>query len=163
MTSGSAIHDALDVVMKKGENVFVYGTLRKDERADISRSGQFSVDFLGKDVINGRLYHLGSYPGLKFVHSDYMVFDGNMPTVVGEVFYMKDSSVGAILDAYESYPHLYGREQVVTQSGRVVWVYVYNGLVTGDQEIETGDWKNPRLSVSRSIPQITVGKIANKR
>lgn len=159
MITGSAIYDALDVFMKGGENVFVYGTLRKGEYADLSASAsKFSVDFLGKDTINGQLFHLGAFPGLKLVSNDNSEFNPSLPKVVGEVFYMKDASVGTLLDAYEGYPHHYGREQVVTEGGRLVWVYVYAPLVMSAQLIETGDWKNPRIASSRSIPVITTGR-----
>lgn len=146
--------------MKKGDEVFVYGTLRKGERADLSKNGSnFSVEYLGMDAINGKLYHLGAYPGVKLLQSlEIGDFDQAQPLVTGEVFYIKDSSVGALLDAYEGYPHLYGREQVLSQDGRIVWVYVYNPMVIEDQLIETGDWKNPRLASTRTIPTLTLGK-----
>ena len=145
--------------MKKGELLFVYGTLRKGERADLAKgSKQFNVDWLGIDEINGLLYHLGAYPGLKLLGPEEQDFSNSFPSVIGEVFIIKDASVGALLDAYEGYhadnpkSGLYDRTQVFTRQGRLVWVYLYNPPVTEDQKIETGDWKNPRLCVTRTIP-----------
>lgn len=145
--------------MRKGDELFVYGTLRKGERADLCKSqNQFSVSFIGKDEINGKLYHLGAYPGLKLINPAQQTFDMALPSVIGEVFLVRDESVGALLDAYEGYPTLYERDQVLSKEGRLLWVYIYNPMVTEDQLIETGDWKNPRLQYTRRIPTLTVGR-----
>ena len=151
--------------MKKGDELFVYGTLRRGERADLHRSAcQFSVEYLGRDKINGKLYSLGPYPGIKLIPSLNGDFDSSLPLVVGDAFYIKDSSVCANLDAYECYnpeaptQGLYDRTQVVAESGRIVWVYVFNGPVIEDQLIETGDWLNPRLAAThREAPFIRRG------
>jgi len=152
--------------VKKGDELFVYGTLRQGERADLSRSAsKFSVEFLGKDAINGKLYHLGAYPGLKLISGlDPLDFDTSKPLVVGEVFYVKDESVCSLLDAYEGYNSenpsqgLYNRAQVASRNGRILWAYTYNPRVTDDQLIETGDWHNPRIVGSHKMPTIITGK-----
>lgn len=152
--------------MKKGDCVFVYGTLRKGERADLSKhQGKFCVSYLGLDEINGKLYHLAAFPGLKLLPSSQEEFNPKLPVVTGEVFLVLDPSIGAMLDAYEGVNHddpekgLYRREVVVTRRDRLVWTYVYNDpFVTEDQFIETGDWKNPRLQLTMRTPIITVGK-----
>lgn len=131
--------------MEKGEFIFVYGTLLKGERADLSRTGtQFGVSFMGTDYINGLLYHLGAYPGLKPVEVE--VFDEKRPSVAGEVFRILDPSITSILDAYEGYPSLYNRRQVPSLRGRLVWVYTYNHPVRPEQQIITGDWRQPTLA-----------------
>lgn len=145
--------------MQKGDFIFVYGTLRKGERADLSKSASsFSVKDFGMDTINGKLYHLGAFPGVKLLQSPS--FDDSLPKVIGRVFFVLDPSIGAILDAYEGYrvdspkSGLYDRELVETFHGRLAWVYTYNGMVSEDQLIETGDWKNPRITVTRQIPKV---------
>lgn len=147
--------------MKKGDFLFVYGTLRKGERADLDKSAsQFSVSFIGKTFVNGLLYHLGGFPGLKLFPELQGAFNGDMPKVAGESYFVKDASIGALLDAYEGYRSadpkggLYDREQVEDAFGRTLWVYTYNHPVRDDQLIETGDWQNPRLAVSRQIPRL---------
>jgi gamma-glutamylcyclotransferase (GGCT)/AIG2-like uncharacterized protein YtfP len=145
--------------MKSGDVVFVYGTLRKGERADLSKKSVFSVSFLGFDSVNGYLYHFGAYPGLKLLEPLPPAFDDSLPMVRGEVYLINDASVGAMLDAYEGYranapkEGLYDRHVVETLLGRNVWVYTWNSVVTDDQLIETGDWKNPRLIVTKRIPR----------
>lgn len=137
--------------MNKGDMVFVYGTLLPGERADLAKGRMhFDVDLLGQDEINGKLYSLGPFPGLKIVGNGD--FDPGLPIVKGMVFFLQNNSVGAILDAYEGYHSdnptsgLYNRAQVLSKQGRVVWTYTYNGHLLEEQLIETGDWKNPRLA-----------------
>jgi gamma-glutamylcyclotransferase (GGCT)/AIG2-like uncharacterized protein YtfP len=131
--------------MKKGDLIFVYGTLRRGERADLAKQARnFGVDYIGVDRINGRLYHLGSFPGLKRDQTEE--FTAGAPVVTGEVFRIRDNSVAALMDAYESYrpddpEHgLYNRCQVQTEEGRTAWVYTYNHPVIEEQRIPGGDW-----------------------
>lgn len=146
--------------MKRGDLLFVYGTLMKGERADITTKQIYAVAELGPDFVNGKLFHIGSYPGLKIFPDLSGGFDNAHPTVKGEVYLLQDSSVVALLDAYEGYDHddpkrgLYDRRQIHCRSGRLVWVYTFNPPVRSDQLIETGDWRNPRLSVTRKIPLV---------
>lgn len=146
--------------MKKGEFLGVYGTLRKGERADLtSKSSWLDNQYLGADEINGLLYHLGAFPGLKLEAPAGIDFNPKAARVLIDVFYINDPSTAAVLDAYEGYhadnpeSGLYDRAQVKTKRGRLVWVYLYNPSVLSDQLIETGDWKNPRLQVTRRIPK----------
>lgn len=146
--------------MKSGDNLFVYGTLRRGERADINKNRLIhSVSYLSVDHINGRMYHIGAFPGVT-IPLPVSEFDPAAPTVTGEVYYVGDQSVAAILDAYEGYDEvcpdrgLYNRYQVMTKNGKCVWVYTFNPTVLEDQLIETGDWKNPRLKVTHRIPKV---------
>lgn len=145
--------------MLKNELLFVYGTLRKGERAELQKqSHSFGVSFVNKDSINGKMYHIGTYPGVRDVRVGRAVdFDPRLPTVVGEVFKIREQSIVALLDAYEGYNSdnpefgLYNRHQVKTKRGFFVWVYTYNPPVRPDQLIESGDWcKNRTTSVSGS-------------
>jgi gamma-glutamylcyclotransferase (GGCT)/AIG2-like uncharacterized protein YtfP len=147
--------------MKKGDLFFVYGTLRRGERADLQKQCRnFGVSFIGVERINGLLYHLGAFPGIKLLTklapSDEFV--EGLPSVVGEVFRARDTSITAILDAYEGYDAdnptqgLYNRLEVETSEGHMVWVYVYNGPVVSDQLIERGDWCRNREIPVRNRP-----------
>lgn len=143
--------------MKKGDFIFVYGTLRRGEHADLSKSSHhFNVRYCGTDRINGRLYHLGAYPGVKQLPGTD--FDEDKPTVTGEIFMVGDPSIGAFLDAYEGYypdepsQGLYDRRVLHTEKGKIVWVYTYNPPVTSDQQIQSGDWcKNSAMPVRQRV------------
>lgn len=133
----------------KGDYLFVYGTLRRGERADLSRNKE-KVDFcLGEDRINGRMYSVGWYPGVKAMPS--RKFDTQSPTVIGDVFRIRDVSIMPLLDAYEGYPTLFTRIQTKTETGRKVWLYVYNHQVREDQEVGDGDWRK-RVTETNSTP-----------
>jgi len=139
--------------MLKGDFIFVYGTLRRGERMDLTKQKRnWEIDFISRDRINGKMYLLGTFPGVKDVNSR---FDRNDPLVTGEVFRIRGSSIVALLDAYESYDPdnptqgLYDRCQVRSERGRLVWVYTYNGMVHPEWLIESGDWcRNRATSVS---------------
>lgn len=143
--------------MQKGDFIFVYGTLRRGQYADLTKSAHsFGASFRGEDDINGMMYHLGAYPGVKLLNGSG--FDGDKPTVHGEVFLIREQALVAILDCYECYEPdnptlgLYNRVKVETKRGREVWVYTYNGRLTPDQRIESGDWcKNPDMPVRHKV------------
>lgn len=149
-------------MVKKGEFVFVYGTLRRGERADMTKKGVYDQDvtFCGKDRITANLYHLGAFPGIKLLKwldrpkkEEILEFVPDAPAVTGEIFMVHHPSVFAMLDAYEGYnaddprDGLYDRKEVITEKGEKAWVYIYNGPVINDQLIMSGDWcKNPTCS-----------------
>lgn len=121
--------------MKKGDLIFVYGTLRPGEGA----AGKMrEAEYVGEDRINGDLYTMGYYPGAKAVPGH---FDAGKPTITGDVFKIVTDTLVPLLDMYEGYPHLYGKVETETAEGRHVWVYTYNHDVCVGQLIATGDWK----------------------
>jgi gamma-glutamylcyclotransferase (GGCT)/AIG2-like uncharacterized protein YtfP len=73
-------------------HVFVYGTLRRGGSRSIEDHFP-PADFVASGCITGRIFDLGSYPGLEL--------DGHCP-VIGEV-YQVDDHVLATLDAYEGF------------------------------------------------------------
>jgi len=133
--------------MKKGDLLFVYGTLRRGERADLAKGqNSFGVSFVGEDRINGKMYNIGSFPGLKIPEClNQEMCDGfceSCDAIVGDVFRVREESITALLDAYEGYPFMYDRRVVTMESGRKAWVYTYNYEVKDDSLIESGDWKD---------------------
>ena len=118
--------------MKKGDKVFVYGTLRKGGRAEGKMTR--GATFLGSDTITGALIHAvgGWFPGLTIINSD--------DKVSGDVFEIFDDRLPRELDAYEGFPSLYSRERVLTDGGHDAWVYTYNGPTPESELIVGGDW-----------------------
>lgn len=131
--------------MKVGDLVFVYGTLRRGESSSLSESPRFAnlATFVGESRINGDIYKLGWFPGVK-LPEEQEPFDADKPTVVGEVFKIDALILPNMLDTYEGYPHLYGKKEVYTEHDHVAWVYTYNGGVEPETRIATGDWKNEK-------------------
>lgn len=130
--------------MKAGDLIFVYGTLRPGESNALSDPKRFPgmATHLGETRINGRLYDLGWYPGVKIpdeVQGDD--FRETEDTVTGNVFKIDVLCLPNMLDSYEGYPHLYDRTEVFTEHGHVAWVYTYNGDVGENSRILLGDWK----------------------
>jgi gamma-glutamylcyclotransferase (GGCT)/AIG2-like uncharacterized protein YtfP len=130
--------------MKKGDLLFVYGTLRQGESADLSlKSG---AKLIGADTINGLIYNIGWFPGVHLPKNTDNGFDPRLPEVHGEVFEITDDAMVRQLDNYEGYPNLYDRSQVETSRSRFVWVYTYNGSPGDNQRIVSGDWLNPEAT-----------------
>ncbi len=136
--------------MKQGDYLFVYGTLRVGESADLSKN--MLLDFISEDSINGLIYDLGSFPGVKTSPGH---FDAGQPAVLGDVFRIRDESITAQLDAYEGYPSLYDRIETETSGGRHVWVYVFQHPVLDDTRIVSGNWFDSPASWTGQFKNIT--------
>jgi gamma-glutamylcyclotransferase (GGCT)/AIG2-like uncharacterized protein YtfP len=141
--------------MKKNDLLFVYGTLRLGEAADLSKkefgNGISHATFVKEDRINGNLYDLGWFPGVKRTFGE-VPFEAELPTVVGDVFRLDSDTIADQLDGYEGFPNLYGRSQVQTESGLIVWVYTYNGAAHPDRAIPSGDWKDHGKDTLHHVP-----------
>lgn len=123
--------------MKVGDNIFVYGTLRRGKGADGYLKGRTNP--IGITNISGVMYHLGGFPGVKVLgKGDYVKGVG---TVEGELHEITDETLPEILDRYEGYPHLYGRREVETECGRRTWVYEINSPQPAERIIPSGKWE----------------------
>ena len=112
--------------------IFVYGTLKKGERAHIFLK---DAQFLGRAFVAGfELYDLGEYPGAK----------RGKGIVKGEV-YLVDKNLLKLLDEYEEEGKEYRRICVKAkmEDGRSIeaWFYEYLGPVKKNQLIPSGEWK----------------------
>lgn len=132
--------------MNTPQILFIYGTLRRDLMHDLADVLVRDASFLGKGRVRGRLFSLGSYPGMVPSESYSDVIRGELYEVPAE----KWEKVIELLDAYEGCgpddprPHEYRRQLVeaTTNSGRKLraWAYVLNRPVTGLEEIPSGDY-----------------------
>jgi gamma-glutamylcyclotransferase (GGCT)/AIG2-like uncharacterized protein YtfP len=118
--------------------LFVYGLLRPSEAGFQSLGLAGKVEVLRKDRVQGRLYHLGDYPGMIL---------GEAGIVHGDVIAVEDAALMADIDAYElcepERPRIseYRRvEAELLDSGERAWVYEYNRPIKGRPVIASGNW-----------------------
>ena len=117
--------------------VFVYGTLRGGEQRDINRL-QPTPAFLGGGQINGTLYDLGLYPGVRL---------GGRRWVHGEVYKITPELERQLDEIEEVWPQQtgeYARREVVVQCAELALTcLVYEAAearTQGRAVIESGNW-----------------------
>jgi len=129
------------------ENLFVYGTLRKEAGGETARLLKHYAEFIGEGVCRGRLYKINDYPGI--VRSA-----DPADQVRGDVFRLREPEIMLPrLDQYEECgpgfhePAEYIREEqeVRLENGEklMAWVYIYNRPVDGLERIDSGDFMKP--------------------
>ncbi len=120
-------------------HVFVYGTLRRGGRNDISCLHP-APRYVGMGEVKGRLYHIDSYPGLSLGGDEAV-------TVVGEVYEI-DAQLEAVLDEIEAIvpgaaSEYFKRELTIEVQGQLLQCLVYEinpDRVHGKKAIAHGDW-----------------------
>ncbi len=124
--------------------LFVYGTLRRGFENPMAELLARQADFVGLGHFQGRLYDLGSYPG---VEASFRSAD----TVVGDVYRLRRPRyLLNQFDRYEGYDSrnqarsLYLRQNVVITMAegqtRSAWIYLYNRPLHRSKLIEAGDY-----------------------
>ena len=111
-------------------DLFVYGTLRRSERAHklLGVNASFLREAWTLPVYT--LYQFGWYPGL--------VKDGNT-AVKGEVWSIM-SAEWPRLDAYEGVPDEYVRTLITLNDGTQAYAYIFIGSLENAVLLEGGDW-----------------------
>ena|ERR1700741_321193 len=113
--------------------IFIYGTLRRGSPGSISIRFPESK-FIAGAKVNGRLYDLGPYPGLRVDKSD--------STVVGEV-YEVDEGLLNDLDEFEASSNYVRKSVEVSLGGqqKKCWTYEPSPeFYRLDNIITSGDW-----------------------
>jgi gamma-glutamylcyclotransferase (GGCT)/AIG2-like uncharacterized protein YtfP len=123
-----------------------YGSLRRGLAGYRKLNMERALRYLGPCLIPGRLYDLGSYPGL-------VAGDGE---VVGELFEMRNDVVLRRLDVFEGFDarrpadSLFTRERVQLVEPDVdAWVYFHNRPKPSDRPVASGDWVEHRRLTGR--------------
>ena len=127
----------LDTLTDFKKYVFVYGTLRTGQERDINCL-QPAPLFIGNSQINGTLYDLGSYPGVRL---------GGVQWVQGEVYQITPELERQLDEIEEVWPQPtdeYARREVLVQcAGEALSCLVYEVAdlhTAGQRVIESGDW-----------------------
>jgi len=122
--------------------VFVYGTLRRAELRDINCLLPAPL-FIGNCQIQGALYDLGSYPGVRL---------GGEQWVQGEMYQITPELERQLDEIEEVWPQQTGeyvkREVAVQCAGQELMCLVYvvsAKRLPGCAVIESGDWVSHRL------------------
>lgn len=120
-------------VMKVGDLVFVYGSLVRGGRSDLSK--HHTLQFIDDDAINGSLADFGFLqerrpilllPTDPLYEQDWAPW---LPYVIGDVFRIRHASVIPLLDAFARSPDKTNRVLVKTRHGRKA--YVYSHIIGG--------------------------------
>jgi len=124
-------------------HLFVYGTLRRETGSEMHRFLARYSEFLGDATLQGKLYSVGSYPGLA-------ASDNRHDVVYGEVYKLRHPDfVLSLLDGYEEcgprFPEpvfMRRKQSVKLNSGDVVsaWVYIFARPTQTLQLIQSGDF-----------------------
>lgn len=130
----------------ESDYLFVYGTLRRSlaPSKDIRHLLYHEAEYLGSSTVTGRLYNIGSYPGL-------VLSDVPEEIVTGELYKIKNKRM--VLSAFDRYegciepypkPWEYHRiaSEVTTEDGSklVSWLYTYQWDVLESMRIHSGDY-----------------------
>lgn len=124
------------------QQLFVYGSLRKGESADLTEERIEQTHHMGPATLSGyALFDLGSYPGI-FPHNP-------SSRVQGEIHRLeKPGPAFARLDEYEDVPYLFQRLEVdvsTNSSTERAWTYVLTEDPDGQYPlVPNGSWPEYR-------------------
>jgi len=122
-----------------GEFIALYGSLLRGLGAMQEIGVGDRLRFVGPCSIEGQLFDLGPYPGLR----------RGTGFVIGEIYALLDPEALHVLDRFEGFEparrrkSLYLRERVplIEPAATQAWVYFYNQIPDASQRIESGDWR----------------------
>ena len=131
--------------------LFVYGTLRPFVSIPMAQWLRRNARYVGAATTRGRLYDIGSYPGLRAARN-------GRDRVVGDVYRGVGRRVLRVLDRYEAgnprQKARFVRERCIvhlTRGGarKKMWTYRYRYSVASKRRIVSGDYREHRSSLER--------------
>ncbi len=114
--------------------LFVYGTLRRGERADVSK--KCAATYVGVARARGKMFRVEDHPGM--VESD-----DESDKVIGEVYRLEDAlRAWPVLDEYEGDEFERSVTSVRMADGQILqaWAYFYRGDTSQKDRISSGDY-----------------------
>lgn len=118
--------------------IFVYGTLQRETKNEMSLYLKDNSVFVSKGYFFGKLYDVEDFPGaVKSVDTS--------EKVLGSLYQITDSkTLFSVLDVYEDVPNLFKREvlSVFAADGKKIesWIYLFNQSTRGLRLISSGDY-----------------------
>jgi gamma-glutamylcyclotransferase (GGCT)/AIG2-like uncharacterized protein YtfP len=126
-------------------NLFVYGTLRRDAGNEFAVLLSRSARLVGPGKVNGRLYEVADYPGLKLSADSSEWVHGDVYSLInhpGRTFQTLDEYEGC--GPTDMRPHEFERVVVPVLMDSDGWidayVYAYARDVSEKRRIESGDF-----------------------
>lgn len=129
----------------ESKKLFVYGTLMKVFKNEMSFFLQQNASYIGTGEFQGKLYNIGSYPAA-------ISSTEKQDSITGEVYSINDfEKVISILDEYEGIstldkkPYEYLREKVTIKllnknKKLTAWTYIYNWNIEQHEQIIHGNY-----------------------
>jgi gamma-glutamylcyclotransferase (GGCT)/AIG2-like uncharacterized protein YtfP len=116
--------------------LFVYGTLRKDQRSAMSRWLGQNAAYRGVGTCQGTLYNLGACPGMVSSRSP-------ADRVTGDVYELRSArAVLKRLDCYEGNEFRRRKTLILLPNRRqlTAWIYEFRGPTLGLPRVGGGDY-----------------------
>jgi gamma-glutamylcyclotransferase (GGCT)/AIG2-like uncharacterized protein YtfP len=121
------------------EFIALYGSLMRGLGAMNEIAVAPHLRYVGPCVIDGQLFDLGAYPGLRI----------GSGRVIGEMHALLDPIALPALDRFEGFDpgapndslYLRKRVELVEPAFIEAWVYVYNQSIESETRIDGGDWR----------------------
>jgi gamma-glutamylcyclotransferase (GGCT)/AIG2-like uncharacterized protein YtfP len=129
-----------DSAVRKGELLFVYGTLLKILNRPMHQVLASHANFVGPAGFQGKLYDLGNYPGA-------VPSKKASDKIRGEVYRMQNpEGIFRLLDEYEGKEFRRERVLISLENGKKVfsWIYLYKRPTNGLKVMPSGDYKQYR-------------------
>ena len=115
--------------------LFVYGTLKSGFENRYAQQLQRDATLLGRAQMPGRLYRVGSYPGMRPPRDP-------KDLITGELYELyQPSKTLEVLDEWEEgYDRELHRATLETGQEFPAWVYVYRQSLPEDRYLASGEW-----------------------
>lgn len=134
--------------------LFVYGSLRSGFLHSVYAYISRYFIFDGMGIVQGKLYDMGNYPAAIPCTDDYFI--------TGELYHIaQEEEFGQAMEFLDEYEGLlvqpgeiplYRRELVNVQfknTTAIAWMYWYNGAITNEPRIESGDYVAYKMRIGK--------------
>lgn len=138
--------------MTRVNNLFVYGTLRKDFQHDFYDLLEKNSIYMGIGFVKAKLFDLGDYPGAIASNDIYSLLSG-------EVYQINQDRLSFVLNELDNYEEYYKDNLNCSEYIRKIvsvsmgndefinsWIYWYNQSIDGKLLVTNGDYLQYKMS-----------------